>query len=1289
MSNQIERRWLCRETLELYLACGSLEDLTSKHSPDYPVLLGKVEGIFGVNWFNYAHSSQNVLLPGDLPRFGLPGLWGCLKSCLLARRNEDKDGKVSYLPLMVCQIGINCNPYIVNITSLIKLEKEKRLMVVSSERSGYANLYTYVADVAYTRTKMMSVEDFIDSLQSPKSFYAVVEDDSGLISTHGFLIRSILFITSSWRLALGAISALVGNHSTKTQEEMRVSSRRLELGEASGGDFTQEPNGRKHKKDANGRRKGHTSKERHVEESASKKENKKKGAKKKKQREKDISEERCVEENASKKDVSKKKNGKENEKKLDKKKGASKKEHERNTNDKKDASGYDFEDETSIDEPQTENASLVDDLDDFPLECDIDDGGLIYSKEYCLGGVEGSKNDDTLRGITGYGVNTVGGVLDEGSDREKYTEAKEGAYGHVVGKSDREQITSESNKQLSDVFGEASSEQTVAKVNKPILRLSSGAPCILSCFLKTWDDTYGILRSDPAGYIMIKRKHNIILKTHGLTVDSLLAKCLCAVVMELQKPETILGYNVTLIGLLVWAGEVVEDWEGLMRTSLDVYREDWDVQCPESHIIMELANNPFRTKIGRNCILSQMKINANQQQHNIIHTEVTVNMSNSVENVVCRRVVNENDFLVLTAKNNMTALVLKKNFYKDKVVPQLAMWKKSDLKTLTTGITALPLPLTEPFRFKKHQVTHFAVVAYTGKKPPAADRILARWREGEVERNTTLHIQGKDCMEVINLIFKLHNYSVPFTTELSDIQESGCKVTDQKPSPRDNECGETSTGDATKINCDMTTECTSPEQNIEVVVNMAPPIESLMCQCAVVENDFLILISKGKIVLALKRNFFKNKASTPASRSLVDQLKNMPGPGVSVLAVKVTSPVCVEDIRITHFALVAYIGKKPSTVDDIIAKWKADRVHDMDTTVYIDGSEGQKVIEFSFTVEYVEELIEEEEESLIDTEELDEATGALQSQIPEYRINGAVSSKVRKYLYQQVKPKELKPKLTAPQLSPSVSTPYVMIKIIKQGLSTGIETNNARVFHAGKDTGILEVKDENVAGIIYIFFKRESVYINKEPLNETLSVEQQISQLVRRPFNCEARLFPTRNGKNKTTIIRGIQVHFIANMVWYGEKPFEGEKKSTNVPHIARSNPKPKDTKVGHIIEVQQHWGIVRLEDGLEFPFSRCQCFLFGVSLKKVDLCHTLSVGDRVTCELRVGLGGLIVSGVWLQKQVSTNLAHLPATLDRWCRGHSLPEPTRALMLMEAGWLSPDLNPLADCREEKEVVEVG
>ncbi|KAK4315313.1 hypothetical protein Pmani_013484 [Petrolisthes manimaculis] len=889
----------------------------------------------------------------------------------------------------------------------------------------------------------------------------------------------------------------------------------------------------------------------------------------------------------------------------------------------------------------------------------------------------------------------------------------------------------------------------------------TGPKCIIPCFLKTWDNTYGILRSN-VGYTMFKRQH--IYESSSQTMAKLSLKYLDALILMLEEPKTVLGYTVNSIGLLVGVSNnriMITDPLGFLTRTLNVYTEDWMLEC--SVLQIHKSRNFSLIKL---CDQSPFM----DEEELELKTQLTLRKMNikvplQIENRKCSCVIIERDFLVLKS-SGMMVLALKKDFYKGDEIPHPMYWRGCQMKQLN-AVSVFSVMLTQPVTIENCKISHFAVLLYLGMRPAAADTILAKWKESKVDKNMRLHVEGRESLKIINLQFRFDS-SVPSSTEMKVSDLGSCKlmvgkssqatiVTNTFSASKGVNYNTTSTGDARTTGCSNTPSVSQAKnaapkpqvQNIEITVKVPHPrnIENFVCRCVLVKRKLAILMAKEMVILALQKDFYRDNKKISPCCPLEELLENMPGTGVSVVAALIAKPVMVEKHKITHLALVAYIGKKPTTTDEIIDKWKEKNRMVRCISVNVESICGRppKVIIFTLSLEGH------------DIPSSKPAGVSVRQQQPKVPVQIA-----EKQIQYKMVSKSLQTCGKAAEKSQLPTAIYVNVMTYNWGKM--LDTNCAKILQLKKTCGFLEVMHEKlVGGKAVIHFNQETLYINKERPNMNYSVNFILSEYKDKYIGCLARSCISK-GENTGTLIMGVKTHFIAKLVWYGDRPSTEElkiKETTTTAAAAattttvataqpvtvtpspvhkpkgdarpgksavgtiqyttkRSSPAPNKSgekkaavyplstkhernarkpaqaslggrgslRMGQVEEVHSRMGRLRLDDGVLLYFSRERCFLYGLCLNKVELDHVLSIGIKAEYELSEMSRVQDIKGVWVGESAPLDPHHLSATLENWCCTHNVPVATKAMLLKEAGWLSPDLQPLADTSQDKEVIDL-
>ncbi|KAK8726110.1 hypothetical protein OTU49_010378 [Cherax quadricarinatus] len=102
----------------------------------------------------------------------------------------------------------------------------------------------------------------------------------------------------------------------------------------------------------------------------------------------------------------------------------------------------------------------------------------------------------------------------------------------------------------------------------------------------------------------------------------------------------------------------------------------------------------------------------------------------------------------------------------------------------------------------------------------------------------------------------------------------------------------------------------------------------------------------------------------------------------------------------------------------------------------------------------------------------------------------------------------------------------------------------------------------------------------------------------------------------------------------------------------------------GTIIELHSNVGRLQGTDGSQHYFSRDHCYLYGVSLRCVELWHVLVQGDSVvytTSEISQGTNK--VQGVWVGAQKIGDVQKAAAHIYEWCKRNLVPDGARDLLV--------------------------
>lgn len=99
----------------------------------------------------------------------------------------------------------------------------------------------------------------------------------------------------------------------------------------------------------------------------------------------------------------------------------------------------------------------------------------------------------------------------------------------------------------------------------------------------------------------------------------------------------------------------------------------------------------------------------------------------------------------------------------------------------------------------------------------------------------------------------------------------------------------------------------------------------------------------------------------------------------------------------------------------------------------------------------------------------------------------------------------------------------------------------------------------------------------------------------------------------------------------------------------------------GHIIELHSNVGRLKGTDGSQLYFSRDNCFLYGVTLRNVELWHVLVQGKEVTYKLETDTTK--VQSVWVGARKVKNKQKALENICQWCTNNLVPDGTTALLI--------------------------
>ncbi|XP_071534739.1 uncharacterized protein [Panulirus ornatus] len=119
--------------------------------------------------------------------------------------------------------------------------------------------------------------------------------------------------------------------------------------------------------------------------------------------------------------------------------------------------------------------------------------------------------------------------------------------------------------------------------------------------------------------------------------------------------------------------------------------------------------------------------------------------------------------------------------------------------------------------------------------------------------------------------------------------------------------------------------CSSSDHvRLETIINCnsiasQPKLENLTCSVAEAGTDIAVLSATGKFIIVTKVNFFINAEKVLASVSLQTELKRFPN--VDAVSYEINDPIKILGYVIKHAAVVAWAGRKPTNIDEIVKAW--------------------------------------------------------------------------------------------------------------------------------------------------------------------------------------------------------------------------------------------------------------------------------------------------------------------------------------------------------------------------------
>ncbi|KAK8746866.1 hypothetical protein OTU49_016866 [Cherax quadricarinatus] len=163
--------------------------------------------------------------------------------------------------------------------------------------------------------------------------------------------------------------------------------------------------------------------------------------------------------------------------------------------------------------------------------------------------------------------------------------------------------------------------------------------------------------------------------------------------------------------------------------------------------------------------------------------------------------------------------------------------------------------------------------------------------------------------------------------------------------------------------------------------------------------------------------------------------------------------------------------------------------------------------------------------------------------------------------------------------------PQKNLGVITHNKKKSIDSKSAVVFKLFTASGILEVQSKVNEEKVRIFFSKDQVYVNKKPVPLSSSLTDHMAPFVKQPWNCSARLFPQKKNKAGHRKICGIEAHYIANLVWYGEMPSK-EERNTN--KLMEQNKRELTSKQKGTSLTDTHLGLASKIVGKNMTQSSC-----------------------------------------------------------------------------------------------------
>ncbi|XP_069173019.1 uncharacterized protein [Procambarus clarkii] len=834
--------------------------------------------------------------------------------------------------------------------------------------------------------------------------------------------------------------------------------------------------------------------------------------------------------------------------------------------------------------------------------------------------------------------------------------------------------------------------------------------CVGPCKFECADEYQGIIKSSDLTIIVIRQ--NICI--NKLPLNEPLTEFIRkensevqAMVVPLSTPMNVLGYSVTHEAIVAWVGNKPKPVSKLWK----LYNNLHGISCiakerKEQGANLRAEQTPDQVRVSSKEVDTLLVIDDKPQ---------TLFGCIYVDSCSTHGTLRSGTGYILFAKEVI---------YRQKV----RMSQERDIKTALDlkSVNAVILRLKEPVHVLGCQVTNIALLVWLNQIPDKVQRIIndsldiyrKKWKV-KLYTAQNAKVSGSSKLAPVEN-FKITNAASKLThvnnnaykgvsaksgknakikgapVQLTPVQLAREDKAREKPILQDIRMDPFMEAQPWSMkNINLTEESlnggdlNASVDTVDVFYKIPSRIECSNCKILLVGNNYAVIQSWQRTAVVRKDDFYRHNTKLPSSYPLCDQLKNVHS--VCAFLTKMEKPVCLKKYTVTDFALLAFAGKCPKVAHMILSGMQ---------------NHAKKMMGLSVTTKF-------------------------------------------------------------PPIPPeNLSAVKTNVNLVPPKVKRSLESKSAFVGKLSRFSGFLEVTSET-SEAVNIFFQRDKVYINKKPIPEDSSLADFMAPFINQPWNCSARLFPSKKNKIGTRRICGIEAHYLANFIWYGEKPSKEEResklleqsikepalkqkgKSTDThssssntfgkkevlscsqesgtaechsttqevnksesvadrlkKHIQNSpeveiNPsggakrkikktlapwidEKKNTPKGCISELHRLVGRLRLETGDHVYFSREKCFLYGVCLNKVELWHVLSIGIVVDYELSDDMKD--VKGVWAGSTSSFEPSRLISKLQDWCNAYSVPDGAADLLLKEAGWLPPELNPTFDQDEEIEVV---